>query len=144
MIVKERHHFACSISSFQKQIKENACVCVTGSLCYVCFGVYKNCLQKLPFFLQSFLLCLSYLLDLFGYMKSMITGYPKNPVSVTKKDTIDQIYQSIYNSPGFYGSLVGFGCNNSFKMASFRPKRRRVLQRPFSPCYDTTLYCRNY
>ena len=84
-------------------------MCVTGSLCYVCFGVDKNCLQKLLFYLQSFFTVFVVSFHLFGYMKSMITGYPKNPISVTKKDTSDQIYQSIYNSPGFYGSLVGFG-----------------------------------
>ena len=43
-------------------------------------------------------------------------------MSVIKKDISDHIYQLIHSSLWFYGS--GFGCQNSSKMTTFRPKMR--------------------
>ena len=48
--------------------------------------------------------------------------YSKKPVSVTKKDISDHIYQLIYISLWFYCS--GLGCQNLSKMTIFRPKMR--------------------
>mgnify|MGYP001798084294 CR=1 FL=1 len=51
----ETQRFACSISSHQRRIKEKALVYhkfhmyslgKSASLCWVCFGVFKKCLQK--------------------------------------------------------------------------------------------------
>ena len=55
--------------------------------------------------------------------------YPKEPVSVTKKDTSDPIYQSIYISLWFCD--LGLGCTNSSKMATFRPTTRILWHNAF-------------
>ena len=84
-----------------------------------------RCLQKVSSkitFLQSIFAAFLVVLGPFWLYEEFGDRYRKKPVSVTKKDISDYNYWSIYNSLWFYGS--GFGCKNSLKMATFRPKMR--------------------
>ena len=91
-----------------------------GSHCYVCLGVFKTILQTLP--LAVYFCCV------FGGFGTFLAIWRfwrqiwKKPASVTKKDISDHIYQIIYISLWFYG--WGFGCKNSSKIITFRPKMR--------------------
>ena len=84
----------------------------------MCFFIFKFWLPKnlsascFPVFLVVFGHNLLYWEFKNRYM------YSKKPVSVTKKDISDHIYQLIYISLWFYCS--GFGCQNSSKMTTFR------------------------
>ena len=107
------------------KVESHVCVTIDNFTCTlgenVCLGVFKSCLQLLPLCILH-LLCFWAFLGHFGCMKSLNDTYPKKPVSVTKKDISDHIYQSIHISLWLYGSIVG--CKNSSKMATFRPNMR--------------------
>ena len=87
----------------------------SGSLCCVCFSVFKKYLQKIPL---PVYFC--WVLGPFWLYKEFDARYPKKPMSVSNKDTSDNIYQCIYISLWFFDS--GFDCKNSSKMATYRPK----------------------
>ena len=89
-----------------------------GIRCCLCFCIFTFWLPKKP-------LCSVFSLCSFGHNLlywEFKSRYLKNPVYVTKKDISDHIYQLIYISLWFYCS--GFGCQNSSKMTTFRPKMR--------------------
>ena len=95
--------------SLSAKIHMHACVCISK------FWLPKN--LHVVFF-PVFLVVFGHNL-LYWEFKNR---YSKKPVYVTKKDISDHIYQLIYISLWFYCS--GFGCQNSSKMTTFRPKMR--------------------
>ena len=91
------------------------------SLCFVRFGAFKKYLQKYLYVVYFCCVFISFRTFTAIWIE-FDDRYPKKLATVTKKDTSDHIHQSIYISLWFYNS--GFGCKNSSKTATFRPKMR--------------------
>ena len=108
----ETQSFACSMSSLQRHIKD------TLLRLFLYLQIFAT---RITFLQASFA---KFLVDLrhFWQYVEFEDRYSKKPVSVTKKDINDHIYQLIHSSQWFYGS--GFVCQNSSKMTNFRLKMR--------------------
>ena len=86
------------------------------------------CLDKITFLLSIFSVLLA-VLGPFCLYAEFDDTYPKNPMSVSKKDISDHIYQSIYSSLWFYCSR--FGSKSSWKMATLDQNENSIKNATF-------------